>query len=140
MHAAASAFRCATAAPRWTRPASAWRNSACAPCAVPIWGHDVAQRELPPIERPAVSRELAVALFVPPVALVFAALLGLLLEWRHQRLGRLLAWAATLGLLLLAMPPIANTLLFLLERNLPLAPPPDAPPQAIVVLGGDNLP
>jgi uncharacterized SAM-binding protein YcdF (DUF218 family) len=82
---------------------------------------------------------LAVALFLPPVALVFAALLGLLLEHRHRRLGRVLMWAGALGLLVLATPPVANALLFSLEGNLPLAPPPDRPPQAIVVLGGDNL-
>lgn len=83
-------------------------------------------------------RELAVALFVPPVALVFATLLGLLLERRYRRLGRTLAWAGVVGLLLLAEPPVANALLFSLERDLPVVASPDRPPQAIVVLGGDN--
>ena len=84
-------------------------------------------------------REMAVPLLVPPVALLFAALAGLLLARRHRRSGRILAWCGMLGLLVLAMPPIGNLLMLPLERALPLAPPPDQPPQAIVVLGGDSL-
>jgi uncharacterized SAM-binding protein YcdF (DUF218 family) len=42
-----------------------------------------------------------------------------------------------LGLLALAMPVVGESLIVALEQNLPFTPPPDAPPQAIVVLGGD---
>ena len=45
-----------------------------------------------------------------------------------------------LGLVLLAVPAVANSLLASLERDLPLTAPADQPPQAIVVLGGDSQP
>ena len=81
----------------------------------------------------------AVALLVPPISLVVVALIGLLIEWRFRRIGRFLTWFALLALLVLAMPAVGGSLLAALERNLPLTPPPDQPPQAIVVLGGDAL-
>jgi uncharacterized SAM-binding protein YcdF (DUF218 family) len=81
----------------------------------------------------------AVALLVPPTSLVVVALIGLLIEWRFRRIGRFLTWFALLALLVLAMPAVGGSLLAALERNLPLTPSPTAPPQAIVVLGGDAL-
>jgi uncharacterized SAM-binding protein YcdF (DUF218 family) len=84
-----------------------------------------------------IFRTAAVALLVPPVSLVFVALIGLLIERRQRSIGRSLAWFGVLGLLVLALPVVSGLLLTSLERNLPLAPPPDHPPQAIVVLGGD---
>ena len=77
------------------------------------------------------------ALLIPPVSLLLLAILGLLIERRHQRVGRLLAWSGLIGLLLTAMPVVSGGLLQTLEYGLPLVPPADAPPQAIVVLGGD---
>jgi uncharacterized SAM-binding protein YcdF (DUF218 family) len=84
-------------------------------------------------------KEVAIALLVPPVSLVFVALVGLLIERRYRRIGRFLEWFGVLGLLVLAMPAVGGFLLVTIERNLPLSPPPDQPPQAIVVLGGDTL-
>ena len=74
-----------------------------------------------------------------PVFLLLVALLGLLIERRHRRSGMLLIWLGVLGALVLAMPVIGGTMLIAIERNLPLTPPPDAPPQAIVILGGDIM-
>jgi uncharacterized SAM-binding protein YcdF (DUF218 family) len=84
-------------------------------------------------------KEVATALLVPPIPLMFVAMIGLLVERRHRRFGRFLAWSGLLGLLLLAMPAVSGFLLATLERNLPLLPPPSQPPQAIVILGGDTL-
>lgn len=84
-------------------------------------------------------KEVATALLVPPIPLVFVALVGLLIERRCRSIGRFLEWFGVLGLLVLAIPAVAGLLLATLERNLPLSPPPDQPPQAIVVLGGDTL-
>jgi uncharacterized SAM-binding protein YcdF (DUF218 family) len=83
-------------------------------------------------------KEVATALLVPPIPLMFVAMIGLLVERRHRRTGRFLTWAGLLGLLLLAMPAVSGFLLAALERDLPLTPPPDEPPQAIVILGGDT--
>ena len=84
-------------------------------------------------------KAVLLALLVPPIPLVIAALIGLAIEPRHRRIGRFLAWFGMLGLLALAVPAASGFLLVALEQNLPLAPPPDRPPQAIVVLGGDTL-
>ncbi len=82
-------------------------------------------------------KTMAIALLVPPTSLVFVALAGLLIERRHRRVGRLLAWFGVLGLLVLSLPVVARPLLVALEQDLPLTPPTDQPPQAIVILGGD---
>jgi uncharacterized SAM-binding protein YcdF (DUF218 family) len=82
-------------------------------------------------------KTVAVALLVPPVSLAFAALIGLSIERRPRPIGRALAWFGVLGLLALSLPAVSGLLLASLEWNLPLTPPPDQPPQAIVVLGGD---
>ena len=84
-----------------------------------------------------IFKAVAIALLVPPVSLVFVALIGLPIERRHRPIGRFLAWFGVLGLLVLALPAVSGLLLTSLERNLPLTPPPDQPPQAIVILGGD---
>jgi uncharacterized SAM-binding protein YcdF (DUF218 family) len=71
-----------------------------------------------------------------PVFLVLVAFIGLLIG-RRRRGFMLLAWIGILALLVLSIPVIGSSMLIALERNLPLAPPPNAPPQAIVILGGD---
>jgi uncharacterized SAM-binding protein YcdF (DUF218 family) len=71
-----------------------------------------------------------------PVFLVLVAFIGLLIG-RRRRGFMLLAWIGILALLVLSIPVIGSSILIALERNLPLAPPPDAPPQAIVILAGD---
>lgn len=82
-------------------------------------------------------RAVAIALLLPPIFFLWLALIGLLIQRRHARSGRILTWAALLALLALAVPLVSDTLLVTLEQALPLAPPPDSPPQAIVILGGD---
>jgi uncharacterized SAM-binding protein YcdF (DUF218 family) len=82
-------------------------------------------------------RLVATALLVPPISLLLVALAGCLIERRFRRMGRLLIWAGLLGLLVLALPATSASLMMALERDLPLRPPPDSPPRAIVVLGGD---
>ncbi len=84
-------------------------------------------------------KAVAIALLVPPTSLLLVALLGLLIERRYRRIGRFLSWSGMLGLLALAMPAVGGSLIVALERNLPLTPPRDSPPQAIVILGGDVL-
>lgn len=77
-----------------------------------------------------------VHLLLPPLGLVWAALAGVLAPWR--RAGRLVAAAALAGVLVLGMPYVSRSLLLGLQRDLPLQPPPEAPPGAIVILGGDT--
>ncbi len=81
---------------------------------------------------------VAAALFLPPAGLALAALFALVLL--RGRLGRALAVAALLGLVLLSLPVVSMALLASLD------PPAEAPetqtpetqaPEAIVVLGGD---
>ncbi len=84
-----------------------------------------------------IPRTFATALLVPPISLLLVAMVGTLIDRRHRRIGRSLAWAGLAGLLILAMPVAGGSLMIALERNLPLSPPPDSPPQAIVILGGD---
>lgn len=84
-------------------------------------------------------KAFAAALLLPPTSLVLSAIIGLLLRRRYARTGRVLTWASLLALLALSLPVVSEPLLLALERGLPLAPPADAPPQAIVILGGDVL-
>ncbi len=84
-------------------------------------------------------KSIAESLLLPPMSLLLVALLGLLIERWSGRLGRLLAWCGILGLLVLAIPAVGTSLIISLEQNLPVTPPPDSPPQAIVILGGDIL-
>ena len=72
-----------------------------------------------------------------PVFLVLLAYVGLLLGRRRRRGFMMLARISLLALLVLSIPLIGSLMLIAIERDLPLAPPPGAPPQAIVILGGD---
>ncbi len=87
---------------------------------------------------------LQTAIVEPPVNLLPVLGVGLLLlraapGSRRRRAGGWLAAAAFLGLVVLALPATSRALLVGLESGLPTAPPSDAPPQAIVVLAGDDL-
>jgi uncharacterized SAM-binding protein YcdF (DUF218 family) len=82
-------------------------------------------------------RAVVTALLVPPISLLLVALVGALIDRRNRRIGRFVIWAGLVGLLILAMPVAGGSLMIALERNLPLSPAPDSPPQAIVILGGD---
>lgn len=77
-------------------------------------------------------------LVIPPPSLVYVALGGILLaRARHARLGLAVAGVALALLLMLGVAGTGDALLVSLEGGLPLRPPPDAPPQAIVILSGD---
>ncbi len=82
-------------------------------------------------------KSAAESLLLPPVSLLVIALVGLLIERRFRVLGRCLAFFGILATLLMAMPIVSGMLLVALERDLPVTPPPNSPPQAIVILGGD---
>jgi uncharacterized SAM-binding protein YcdF (DUF218 family) len=79
---------------------------------------------------------LATAVVVLPLNLLPLGLAGLAASWRWPRFGRLLMAASLLGLLVFSLPVTSHTLIASLERGLPRAPP-DQPPAAIVILGGD---
>ncbi len=81
----------------------------------------------------------AIGVLLPPTSLAFAALLGLLIERRYRRIGRCLTWFSVLCLLVLTIPAVGGLLLLPLEYDLPLKPPENAWPQAIVILGGEVL-
>ena len=76
---------------------------------------------------------------MPPMGFVMLLLASLLVTRYRPRLGRRLSWVSLAGLLLLATPAVSYSMLLALESGLPTTPPPDAPPQAIVVLGGDVI-
>ncbi len=82
-------------------------------------------------------RTIGLYTLIPPVGLLLLTLLGLVLQWQYRRLGYTAACLGAVLLLVLALPAFASSLLVPLEQNLPLTPPPDKPPQAIVILGGD---
>ena len=82
-------------------------------------------------------KSVAEAILLPPVLFLFLGLAGLLIARWYRRAGFVLAWFGMLGLLLLAVPAVGTGMYIVLEWDLPLTPSPDAPPQAIVVLGGD---
>ena len=80
---------------------------------------------------------LPIALTVPPLSLLPICLAGLLLVRRRQRMGMALLATGLCGLTLLATPLVSGWLIASLERDLPLIPPGDDPPRAIVILSAD---
>ncbi len=84
-------------------------------------------------------RVLLTDLVIPPPSLVYVALAGVALAvaGRRMRLGVTIAAASLVVLLGLGLAPIGDTLLVSLERGVPLRPPPEAPPGAIVILSAE---
>lgn len=82
-------------------------------------------------------RLLLTELLVPPLSLAYLAIAGLLVARVRPRLGWVIAWAGLIGLLALAIPAVGFTLMNALGLDLPLTPPPNDPPQAIVILSAD---
>ena len=80
---------------------------------------------------------LLITLAMPPVGFLCLTILGLAVARWRRRCSRALACLGLAGLTLLALPIFSDVLLAGLERDLPLRPPADAMPQAIVILGGD---
>jgi uncharacterized SAM-binding protein YcdF (DUF218 family) len=83
-------------------------------------------------------RGLILTLVMPPTGFVVLILIGLLLGAR-RRLGRRLTWISLIALILFGMPVVSYSMLLALESGLPVTPPPDHPPQAIVVLGAEVI-
>jgi uncharacterized SAM-binding protein YcdF (DUF218 family) len=86
-----------------------------------------------------VLKTLLIAMLLPPVNLVLAILVGVVLLRRFPRFARWLTGIAALLLLVLGMPAVSGAMLCALERNLPMTPPADKPPGAIVILGGEVM-
>jgi uncharacterized SAM-binding protein YcdF (DUF218 family) len=86
-----------------------------------------------------VLKSILLALALPPVCLLYCVILGLLIVRRYRSGGRALVCIGLGGLASLSIPLVPNLLIVALEQNLPTVPPPDAMPQAIVILGGDLL-
>jgi uncharacterized SAM-binding protein YcdF (DUF218 family) len=80
-----------------------------------------------------------VTLAMPPTGFVVLIVIGLLLRGGWRRLGRRLTWISLVALILLGMPVVSYSLLLALETGLPMTPPADHPPQAIIVLGGEII-
>ena len=78
-------------------------------------------------------------LAMPPTCFIVVIVAGLLKRGRWRRVGRRLTWAALIVLILFGMPAVSYSMLLALETGLPLVPPADHPPQAIIVLGGDVI-
>ena len=82
-------------------------------------------------------KSLLLALALPPLCFLYLLIAGLLIARRRPRMGRAMIGTGLAFLLLLSLPPVADLLLYSLERDLPLAAVPETAAQAIVVLGGD---
>ncbi len=77
------------------------------------------------------------AVGLPPICLLYLALAGFaILRWR-DRTGRVLMALGLAGLTVLSLPVVADLLMAGLQWDLPVSPPANEMPQAIVILGGD---
>jgi uncharacterized SAM-binding protein YcdF (DUF218 family) len=84
-------------------------------------------------------RGTLVTLAMPPTGFVVLIVVGLLLRGTWWRFGRRLTWVSLLALILFGMPAVSYSLLLALETGLPMTPPADHPPQAIIILGGEII-
>ncbi len=75
-------------------------------------------------------------ILLPPGGIVLLIFLGLFLVWKKKKAGWALLLASAFLLYLLSLPPVADILLYPLER--PYFETPKANAQAIVVLGGGS--
>jgi uncharacterized SAM-binding protein YcdF (DUF218 family) len=75
-------------------------------------------------------------LLLPPANLLLPACLGAALH--RRRAGRVMLGVGLAGLVLFSIPAVSIFLLISLEQGLNLTPPAADPPQAIVVLSGDE--
>jgi uncharacterized SAM-binding protein YcdF (DUF218 family) len=81
-------------------------------------------------------KPLLFVVLLPPMNLVVAILVGLALTRVWPRLGHWLIGLAAVLMLVLSLPVVSDTLLRTLEIGLPVTPPRNNPPGAIVILGG----
>jgi uncharacterized SAM-binding protein YcdF (DUF218 family) len=84
-----------------------------------------------------VLKSILLSLCLPPVCFLLIALAGFWIGRRHLGAARALTIVGLSGLTILSLPVVTDAMITSLERNLPLTPPPDARPEAIVILGGD---
>ncbi|MEI7969658.1 MAG: YdcF family protein [Betaproteobacteria bacterium] len=80
------------------------------------------------------------ALILPPTGPALVSLAGLVLLRRSPRLGRAMIAGGVVLVLLLAMPPVAGGLTWLVAEGDALSPEAGRDAQAIVILGGGILP
>ena len=83
-------------------------------------------------------KTLLLLLLLPPVNLILAVLAGVFLLGTWPRAARWLIGLSAAALLALSLPAVSDRMINTLEIGLPLTPPPDNPPQAIVILGADG--
>jgi uncharacterized SAM-binding protein YcdF (DUF218 family) len=76
---------------------------------------------------------------MPPTGFVVLIVIGLLMRGRWHRAGRRLTWVSLIALIVFGMPVLSYSMLLALETGLPMTPPADHPPQAIVVLGAEVI-
>ncbi len=84
-------------------------------------------------------RGVLIGLALPPTCFVVLIVAGMLIGGSWRRFGRRLTWASLIALILFGMPAVSYSMLLALETGLPLEPPADHPPQAIIVLGGEVI-
>jgi uncharacterized SAM-binding protein YcdF (DUF218 family) len=76
---------------------------------------------------------------LPPVCFLYLAIFGFFIIRPYRRFGRALLSIGLIGLTALSLPAVAGSLIIALEHDLPVTPPANAMPQAIVILGGDLM-
>ena len=84
-------------------------------------------------------KHVLLTLALPPTCFVVLIVIGLLMRGAWSRTGRRLIWTSMILLILFGMPVISDSLLLALASGLPMTPPADHPPQAIVVLGAEVI-
>ncbi len=84
-------------------------------------------------------KTLLLLFILPPVNLIIAILAGVFLLRAWPRVARWLIGLSAAALLALSLPAVSDRMLDALETGLPLTPPSNNPPQAIVILGADKL-
>ncbi len=83
-------------------------------------------------------KTLLLLFILPPVNLILAILAGACLLRAWPRAARWLIGLSAATLLALSLPAVSDRMLDSLETGLPLTPPSNDPPQAIVILGADK--
>lgn len=84
-------------------------------------------------------KSILLSLGMPPTGFVLLVIAGLLMSGTWRRTGRRLVWGGLIALLVFGTPICSYSLLLGLESDLPMTPPPDHPPQAIIILGAEVI-
>jgi uncharacterized SAM-binding protein YcdF (DUF218 family) len=84
-----------------------------------------------------VLKTILLTIALPPVCFLYLVLGGLLIARRYRRGAHAMLCIGVIGLTVLALPVVSESLIVALEANLPVTPPANAMPAAIVILGGD---